>query len=323
LADVDRGSRVCLVVNPRSAGGATGRRLTELREVAARYFDDVDVRLTARPGEGAVHARDALGAGHRLIVAVGGDGTAHELVNGLVGDDRAVPAGVDAAVIPAGTGSDLVRTLGMPSDLDEAMSTVRYGEARRMDLTWVSLRHADRRDAVMVGVNVTGFGLNGDVVRLANQAEKRLGATVTFVGSVARALVGFRPPVVRVAWTDAAGEKGAWEGELLAAFVANGGWCGGGMHVGKGGSPLDGVLELTLVKPMPLRRVARGLQALYRGDAEQVDGVVRVPVTAVRATSTRLHDVRVDVDGEQPGTLPLSVRVLPAALSVRGVWPPA
>lgn len=311
------GGRAYLVVNPRSGGGRTARRLPAIRAAAARCFDEVELGLSQAPGDAARLAQEAARQGHRLIVAVGGDGTVHEVVNGLVDAEGQARTEAVLAVLPAGTGSDLARSLGLPSDIDEAMAVASQGRIRRIDLCLLSTRGEDRQDRLCVGVNLCGIGLNGAVVRRVAGGRRWGGGKRTYLAASIRALARYRPTPLRMRWLGPEGAEGGWEGDLLAGFLANGRWCGGGLDVGREIDPTDGLLDLVLLPGLGVGAAMR----LLRGERiAGLEGAVHRRVRALEVHSTRVYGVPVDIDGEVGGRLPLAARLLPAALPVRGVW---
>lgn len=309
--------RVCFILNPRSGGGRTGGREAALRKEVSRWFARGEVWTTQAAGHGAELARRAVDEGFDVVAAVGGDGTAHEVVNGLVEGGVARRPGVVFAVIPAGTGSDLVRTLRMPSRLEEAVATVAHGRTLQVDLISATVTGlAGPRSATCV--NVAGFGVNGEVVSRVNQSSKRLGGTITFAAATARTLASYRAPDVHLSWTDTRGEAGSWSGPIFAVFLANGAYCGGGMWLGRGGAMNDGAMDLTIIPELGWARVLAGAPRLFTGTIAEVPGVLRVAARSLRATSS--DDVRVDLDGEQPGALDASFELVPKVLAIRAVW---
>ena len=205
--------RVWLIVNPKSAGGRTGRDLEELEREVAKRFSQATLTTTRGPGDAEVRAKEAVQAGAEVVVAVGGDGTANEVVNGL----RDAPASTVMAVLPAGTGSDLVKTLRMPTRMDHALDLVARGGGRAVDVVDLELG-AERRPRRCI--NVAGFGVNGEVVARANRSSKRLGGTATFLWATATALATYVAPTVRIEWEAADGRSDGWSGRLSAAFLA-------------------------------------------------------------------------------------------------------
>ncbi|MCB9693142.1 MAG: diacylglycerol kinase family lipid kinase [Alphaproteobacteria bacterium] len=299
--------RVTLIVNPRSAGGGTASRLDVLERAAREVFgDSVILAPTERPG----HASDlAAAADTDLLVSVGGDGTANEVVNGLARLER--DARPVLGVLAAGTGCDLVKTLGMPRDVRAALELMATAEPIQAD--WVRVGLAG--GIVRRSINVAGLGLSGAVVDAVNRGSKALGGKVSFALATARATMAWRAPVVRVAWEGPEG-RGSWEGPIATVFVANGRYCGGGMLVGPGGRIDDGIVEMTIVPQMPQLRFLRNARRLYDGTIAEVPGVVHTRVRAVRAEVPDGSRVLVDVDGEQPGDLPAELEVEPSAVRI-------
>jgi len=321
MSERNETEQLCLIVNPRSGAGATGQRLDELRREADRWFAQWVLRTTEGPGHATQLAAEAVSEGFGVVVAVGGDGTASETVNGLFEEDHIRDPDVVFTTIPAGTGSDLVRTLRVPKDFEAALRIAATGETRPSDVAHVVYTPPGTDETEgRICVNVAGFGLSGEVVLRANQSSKRFGGTATFLGASMRSLAAYRPAHARVIWTGEDGADHTWEGSLLTAFVANGAYCGGGMWVGRGGSMQDGLLDLVLVPRLPLHKALVNFPRLYMGTTERTAGVMRERIVSLEAESEGVVPVLLDVDGEQPGGLPIRIRVLPGVLKIRGRW---
>ncbi len=312
--------RTRFIVNPHSAGGATGKRVEALRQSINRYFTQADIVLTESPGHATELATQAVADGVGVVVAVGGDGTASETVAGLFDGKKPRRSGVVFTVVPAGTGSDLIRSLGMPKNLDDAVRLAAFGPDRDGDA--VHHQFVDDTGALVeqIGINVTGFGMNGDTVARANRSSKRLGGTLTFFGATLGSLARYVAPMVDMTWTTADGGEGEWSGKLLSCFIANGAWCGGGMCVGPQGSMTDGALDLTIIEDRSLRKTLALTPHLYRGTLASLPGVETARITALHAVARPGGHAAIDIDGEQPGNLPLDVTILAKAVRLRGVW---
>ena len=299
-----------LLANPRAAGGATGDRLPRLRSLAREILGpDTEVIATTHAG----HATElAANLEAELLVVAGGDGTMNEVANGLA--LRAVEDRPTIGLLPAGTGSDLARTLRMPADPAAALRSLAGGSARPVDWIRVGMPEGDR-----VAINVLGFGLSGEVVHRVNRSSKRLGGTLTFALATARATLAWKAPTATIHWSGPDGE-GTWTGPLASAFLANGAYCGGGMQVGPGADMGDGLLDLTILPSLPLLISVREARHLYDGRVGDVPGVVRAKVQRLQAFMPGEGRMLVDTDGEQPGTLPLQVAVEPGAVRVLAPW---
>jgi diacylglycerol kinase family enzyme len=312
--------KVVLVVNPRSAAGATGRRIPEIEAAAAAVFDDWRIARTTRPGEASDLAAAAAAEGADVVVAVGGDGTANEVVNGLFDGTTLRRRETAFAILPAGTGSDLVKTLRMPRDIAQSLRVIADASPRPVDAVAVGMVGHAGEPVKRIGINVTGFGANGEVVRRANRSSKRLGGRLTFLKATVETLLTWAPTPTRVTWVDGDGKSGSWEGVLTSGFIANGAYCGGGIWIGRGGAIDDGLLDLVLVPQLgPIRTIVSSPR-LFSGTMDHVKDVSRIAVRSLEAATTDGRQMLVDVDGEQPGVLPLNAQILPKALLVRALF---
>ncbi len=308
--------RICVVVNPRSGGGRTEALVPRIQQAFATHFSEVDLRRTQGPGGGATVARDAYREGHRRFAAVGGDGTVHDVVNGLLADG--VPEEGELAVlgvVHAGTGGDFVKTLGTPTRIEDAVRSIATSAPEPCDVIRCTFVDHHGQQVVRYCINVLGFGMNGEVVRRANRSSKRLGGRVTFAMATLSSALHYDAPVVSVEWEDEAGGKGGWTGRLASAFVANGGRCGGGMVVGEGVVD-DGVVELSVIPDLPLWRTILATPHLYDGTLRNVKEVSTARVCHIKAIVHEGKEALVDLDGEQPGRLPLEARVVRKGLLV-------
>jgi diacylglycerol kinase (ATP) len=310
------GEKVCLVINPMSGAGRTAARVELLQDLARTVFGEVAVRLTSAQGEGTAHARAAAQAGADLVIAVGGDGTANEVVNGVMLAGRPEVA---FGLLPAGTGSDLAKTLAMPADWGEALGAIAAAPPAPTDVM-IGTFTTDRGPLVRYGINVIGMGLAGRVVRYANESGKQLGGRATFLISTLRAFATHRPTSAALSWETPEGDTGSWRGELLNVFIGNGRYCGGGMMTGPHARMDDGLLDIVIVEPTSVVRSLAGIRNLYDGTIGDLPHTATFRARAITAEPIDGSVLLSDVDGEQPGRLPAEVRCLHGALQVRAPW---
>ena len=179
-----------LIVNPASANGRTGRHFDAIARAVRGAIGDFDCSFTRRRGDGAVLSREVVRAGANLVVAVGGDGTASEVIDGLVEGGALARPGVTFGFIPRGTGGDLKRSLGCPSDTAEAAQALSRGAEQPLDLGRIELIGPDGRPHVRHFANVAGFGISGLVVQHVDGMSKALGGKASFMIASARAFLG-------------------------------------------------------------------------------------------------------------------------------------
>jgi diacylglycerol kinase family enzyme len=176
-------SGTVLVINPRSAGGKTERRWPQFRATILEHFGPFEERFTRAAGDATELTRAALRDGAGLIVAVGGDGTINEVVNGFFAPgDGEVPIARDAAfgILPCGTGGDFIKSLGISKDLAAAARALRGAQARAIDVGRLSFIDNYGQPRVRHFINIASFGIGGVVDRNINQSSKVLGGTLSF-----------------------------------------------------------------------------------------------------------------------------------------------
>ena len=316
----NKNENLCLIVNPRAGAGAAGRNLDQLKRAADLAFENWEIRQTEGPAHATALAAEVAAENFHIVAAVGGDGTCHEVVNGMVANDRPRNRKQAFTVIPFGTGSDLMKTLEIPKKLSRAFWVAATGISLPTDVgkAVVTTESGDRKERYFI--NVAGFGANGEVVRRVNMRSKKIGGRLAFMRTAMEAAMAYTPAQVHIRWTDATGNTGEWQGPLTSTFLANGAYCGGGMWVGRGGTMHDGLLDLTIIPATgPLQQVM-DMRHLYDGKLERAKDAVRTPVVDVQVTMKKSQPVYIDLDGELSGLLPARFQLLSRALHVRGGW---
>lgn len=304
------------IVNPRAGAGRAGRGRARLKETIHRHFTDARIWPTERPRHATELARKACEEGARTVVAVGGDGTCHEVVHGLMGQDSELRGDIVFATVPLGTGSDLQKSLNLPKKLDDAMRVAASGTIARWDIGRATMGEGNPK--VEHFINVAGFGANGEVVRRANQMSKSWGGLATFYIATVQTAFSYEAPVVSLRWEAEDGIH-TREADVLSAFLANGTYCGGGMDVGNNGTPTDGYFDVTILPPDPFIIQLMRSRRLYDGSLNRWPGVKQFRAKWLEARVLEGNEARIDLDGEQPGSLPARFDVLSGRLPVRCV----
>ena len=312
----NRQEKICLIVNPRAAAGRAGAQVDKLKRLTDRAFEQWEIQLTEAPGHASELARQAAERDFDLVAAVGGDGTCHEVVNGLIQDGKVLRKQTAFTVIPFGTGSDLVRSLDIPKRTEEALWIAATGVSLPSDFGWaeVTTNQGLHGEAF---INVASFGASAAVARRVNEGTKRFGGTVSFMGATLRTLMDYKPTSVEIQFSN---DQGAheWTKSLMTGFIANGHYCGGGMLVGPGGSMQDGLFDMCVFEPTPLSHQLADLRHLYDGQIAKSRGITTGQTKRLIAKSDEL--VHIELDGETRGHLPASFEVKPTAINVRGGW---
>ncbi len=304
------GQRSVAIVNPRSAGGATGRGWPRLHQRLVQALGDVDVIFTDRPNAATFLTQQALESGATTIVSVGGDGTHNEVVNGFFREDRPLSTTAALGIVPAGTGGDLRRSFGWSAEPREAIARIQRGERRRVDVGKLSFTDNAGLSAVRYFLNIASFGISGEVDARANRSSKRLGGKLSFALASLRALASYTDRRVRLSLDDGP----PTELDITTVAVCNGQYFGGGMWVAPTAKLDDGLFDLTVWSGFGLSDFVLRSQHLYEGTHVNLRETTTARAKRVRAESDAV--VLLDVDGEQPGRLPATFEILPLALWV-------
>jgi YegS/Rv2252/BmrU family lipid kinase len=301
-----------LVVNPQSAGGKTERRWPQLRATIHEAFGPFEERFTRTAGDATRLAREALLGGADLVVAVGGDGTINEVVNGFFDGARPVAPDACFGIVPAGTGGDFIKSLSVPRDTFAAAAALK-APARPIDVGRLSYVGGDGQPAMRHFINIASFGIGGLVDRYVNESSKAFGGTLSFAFATLKAGASYKNARVRLTLDGGP----AREGRIYNVAVANGRYFGGGMKVAPDAALDDGMFDVVTMGDFGFSDLLlRGLD-IYTGRHVSNPKVSVARARRVDAAPSDGGEVLLDVDGEQPGRLPATFELLPGALKVR------
>jgi YegS/Rv2252/BmrU family lipid kinase len=250
---------------------------------------------------------EASRKGADLVVAVGGDGTTNETVDGLM---RAGTA-TELATIPLGTGMDFVRTYGISSRFDDAVRVAVTGTTRMIDVGRVSYKEWNGADAVRHFVNVGSVGMSAAVAQRANGMSKALGGKATFFYALTRVFFEWQNTDVSVQLDDGTRR----DGRMHDVIVANGQFHGGAMKLAPNASPDDGLFDIVLIGDVTKLDFVTTSPKLYKGTY-----LAHPKVEHLRSPSVRVdapERLPIELDGEQVGTTPVRFEILPKALRIR------
>jgi diacylglycerol kinase (ATP) len=300
-------ARTVFLVNPASSNGATGRRWPELAHRAAQLGLEGETFFSERPGHLIELAERAVAEGADVVVAVGGDGTLNEAVNGLVRSGGTA----ELATIPLGTGMDFVRTHGIPTAFDDAVGVAREGRARTIDVGRVSYRTWDGHNAERYYANVGSVGMSAAVAQRANGMSKAMGGKATFFYALVRVFLEWDNTVVTVELEDGTRR----EGRMHDVIVANGQWHGGAMWLAPEAQPDDGRFDVILIGDVTKRDFITTAPKLYKGTYLSHPKIELLRTGSVSVDAP--ERLPIELDGEQIGTTPATFQIVPSAIRVR------
>ena len=303
-------SRIAFIVNPHAGNGSTGSDWPFIKAIAKDRLGSFETYMTSRAGDAAMFAKNVIANGARLVVCVGGDGTLNEVINGFMEHNESVRSDLTFGFVPTGTGCDFIRTVSIPKDMKQAIDLIAAGPARSIDLGRLFFKDHNGRDCWRYYINITSFGLGGEVDQRVNNTTKAFGPFISFIWATLISIFLY-------------GKKRVWikvdedfEQELIIwnVVVANGQYHGGGMWVAPDASIDDGLFNVTVIGDLNLPEVFFNLPKLYNGRINDIGKVITLAGLKIEALSDQ--QVLLDVDGEQPGMLPVTIDMLPGALRI-------
>jgi YegS/Rv2252/BmrU family lipid kinase len=288
-----------VIVNPAAGRGAAGRGADRVARAFRAQGWVVELARTDRPGQGTDLAGDAARAGAGSVIAVGGDGTVHEVANGLIAADSDAALGV----VPVGSGDDFAKVLGTFRLAPEAaVARIVTGTRRRVDVG---------RTCGEYFVNSCGFGFGPAVVHARN-ALPALKGFLSYLVPIVRTFAVFRPPRFTV---EAAEHRET--GEMMMVEICNGTTAGGSYRFAPQADLADGRLDACIVRKVSIPRFLMALPRLIRGTHT---GMREFALFQTARVTIRCADapLLLHLDGElrEPGVRECTVEVVPQRLTV-------
>jgi diacylglycerol kinase (ATP) len=301
-----------VIVNPHAAGGLARSVWKTVETPMRRAFGPVRAHITERPGDVAALVCHAYDAGARRVIAVGGDGTNHALINALCALQREQPdARMVCGLLPVGTGRDWARGLGLPMrDPAALVSWLAHARPYPTDVGEIRGIGGDPA-AVRCFLNIASAGLGSAVTGYVNAAPVR--RPWTFLAATLRALATYQPPPVAITVDG----RPWFEGRAYVAAVCNGTTFGHGMRIAPHALPNDGLLDCVLVKNTARWRILAALRRVYDGSHLSHPAVSSARGRHIVITPLeRAARFGIELDGEPDTSAGLTCTVRPGALDL-------
>jgi YegS/Rv2252/BmrU family lipid kinase len=306
--------KTAVIVNPNSS--KLGRRLNDWTRIERGLVDiygEIDTRFTERIGHASELARQAIIDGVPRIIAVGGDGTLSETVNGFFEDGKPLNREVIFSFIMTGTGNDFQKSCAREKGLDAALTSLKNAKEKIIDVGRLEYIDHKGNPSSRYFLNIASFGMGGEVDRRVNTMPIKgvIGGKASFLLATIAALVGYRNKSVRLIIDD----NEPLEQKIRLALVANGRFAGGGMCFAPEAALDDGLFDIIIMGDTGLLESVRNMSKIYDGSYLEADIVSHFRGKRLQAFSD--EEVLLDIDGEAPGRLPATFEILPSVLRLQ------
>jgi len=296
-----------VIVNPEAGAGKTRRLWPQIKSIFQGHGLRFEHDITEAPGHAIELAAEAARNGYDMIVSVGGDGTVNEVVNGIHASGNMSNSLL--GIVSTGTGSDYIRTVGLPRRYEEACKRFLRPEKRKVDVGIVEyMKNGSKAERLFV--NFAGTGFDAEIVRRTTQQFKNLGGLLSYLcGTVATILMyGNKKISLKVD-----GEE--TEKKVCTVIMNNGKYGGGGMYTAPGADLADGLLDVLVVGDMSRPKLLYSLPRIYKGTHLTIPNVSmkKAKEIEIKSLGPKMH---LQADGDLLGELPARFRILPSALNI-------
>ena len=284
-----------LITNPISGKGKAAAVAEQAFQGLTAEGHTGQLVLTTQPGDANRIAQEAIENGLHWIIACGGDGTIHEVVNAMAEKPDLI-----LGVLPCGKGNDFAEALKIPTKPVDAIKVLLEGATRQVDLGKIGDRYFD---------TIVTCGYDAEVSRRVTEEGAPFSGTASYVYTAITTLFSYRSPVVRLK-----GDFGSYEGEILLTATGITASYGGGLKIVPGAIIDDGLLDVCIIEPVPRRTVLRLLLTVFWGG--------HTGHRAVRLHRTKSLTIETDppillyADGERICYTPVTVEIVERGLTV-------
>lgn len=290
--------QICAIINPVAGRGRSRRMWGEIRGLLHAAGIHPDETSAQYPGQAWESAAQATRDGAGLIVAVGGDGTLHETLNGLMQARAAQPPAL--AFVPGGTANIFARALNLPTTPERIARMLLEGVRRRIDIGQVNDRYY---------ATIASTGFDAEVVSRAVRGPRWLGGRPRHAAGIVATLAAYRPRHVRMIL-----DGREYTGPLCFLAAANTSWYGGGLHIAPGARPDDGQLAIVYATNLTRLETLDVLLKAFSGQHLRHPKVMHTAVKEARVDSD--VPLGIQADGEWLGRSAAAFRVIPGAVDL-------
>ena len=299
-----------VIVNPVAGGG---RGLDHFPQIS-RYLRDAQILCEPVFTEHKFHATEltvtAVNEGYRHIIVVGGDGTLHEVVNGLCIQQKGCPDEVLLAVVAVGTGNDWVRTFGIPQHYSEAIRAIREERSFLQDVGTVTYTESHYTQTRYMA-NVAGLGFDAHVISTFNHLKmKGYKGGWMYLYSILKSYFRYKSSGARI-WVD---DEVVFNDLMFSLAIGICKYNGGGVQQLPNALADDGLLDLTIIRPVHWWHIVFRLKKLFNGDIYQIGHVIHAQGRKVKIEAA--PSIQLETDGELMGGTPVEVNIRQRAIRV-------
>lgn len=300
-----------VIVNPAAGNGAVRRLWPELESVFLKKISASSIVQTDYPYHSIELVDKAVKQGFRHFIAVGGDGTNHEMVNGIMQQKTVPSTDITYTLLPVGTGNDWIRTFGIPKQIDKWLQMLARGNTRIQDVGHLYY-YSDKKEKQRYFANVAGLAYDGFVVRYIERNKRMVRSSFIYLFMIVRCLFKYKLRKARIFFD---GQENEGYHYTINAGVCK--YSGGGMSVVPHAVPDDGQIALTIAGKISKLGVLANTWRFYNDSLTQHKKIDAYHVQEIRVEAVdEKEPILVEADGEFLGQSPVRISLVKKALRV-------
>lgn len=294
-----------VIVNPTSGNGASKKQWPRIyKELKLQQFQ-FKYSFTEHKNHAIELVKNAIDKGFTKIICVGGDGTLHSVVNGILMLNTPIISEVKIGVIPIGTGNDWVKTYGISTNYKKAIEILKTEYTTQQDIGKINITNTN---TVIYFNNLAGIGFDGYVVNKVHQF-KNLGSLAYLAGALL-SLFSYKKPLLEISFNNT-----VLKHKTLLLFIGICKYCGGGMQLTQNPNPLNGLFDISFVKNISLLQLLINIPGYFNGNITQHKIIENYKIAELKIKVLDNQETYIQADGELIGSGDFSVSLLPKALT--------
>lgn len=303
-------SKWMVIANPKAGANKVAQDWPIISDLLTKYGISFDVMFTKHKFHSIELTVKAIKEGYRKFISVGGDGTIHEVVNGIFFQDQVPYSELTLGVIPSGSGNDWMKMFDVSKDYEKAVQTISKGKTIFQDVCKMEMVESMVKQTRYM-INVAGIGFDAMICHHCNKnKEQGKKGKLIYIIAAMQAFFDIKPKLYKVVVDG----KEYFKGKVFSTAFGVGRYSGGGMTQMPDAVVNDGLVNLTVIEKMPKLKIATKFVQLFTGRIYSIPGVHHIMGKHIEV-ETVPNDI-VEVDGEVLGTTPLDLTIMPQALRV-------
>jgi len=300
-----------VIANPVAGGGRVGQQWPALQSWLQTHLPNAEIACTQARGHAISLARSAIKAGHRHLLAIGGDGTANEVANAILEQQTVESRSVTLALLPIGTGNDWIRSYGIPRRRDRWLQMLADGNCLIQDAGRLEYFDTGGIPRSRYFLNVVGIGFDASVVKHLQEQPLPRWIRQAYLLAILRHLMTYRSTPGRICF-----DQQEWEGRFITLEAGIGRFVGGGLQLLPHARPADGQLAVTLARHTSKLDILANIWRFFDGSIGRHSKIDLRKVTHLSAEPLSAQPLLVEADGEYLGRAPARISLLPNSLKI-------